>query len=215
MTASRNPATPDPMALLCLIGGAVRAAGEWNLLMQLIIIANLCPAIRCALLAWLATEERFAGLEFAEEPGIVEDGWGGPDGYFPARMTPKGRMVLWRHVTRFGLAVMIPVITAALIRLPNKAMPRQLCSRGDALSPLSFFQIFCPAGGPGPSTSYLLRYRNEDQPASSFDLGALPQLMRPGVLQVGHTGCHCVSAVWQNSQTQPGSALIGSGSAAS
>ncbi len=142
MTASRSPATPDPMALLCLIGGAVRGAAEWNLLMQLIIIANLCPAIRHAMLAWLVTEERYAGLEFEEERGVVEDGWGGPDGIYRGFMTPKGRVVLWRHVTRFGLAVMIPVVTAALDRLPNTLVPARGWSLTALLEALCFFQIF-------------------------------------------------------------------------
>ena len=141
MTASRSPATPDPMALLCLIGGAVRGAAEWNLLMQLIIIANLCPAIRHALLAWLATEERYAGLEFAEEHGVVEDGWGGPDGYFRGFMTPKGRVVLWRHVTRFGLAVLVPVITDSPVRLPVRPVAVQARGLSQMLGSLSFFKF--------------------------------------------------------------------------
>ena len=144
MTASRSPATPDPMALLCLIGGAVRGAAEWNLLMQLIIIANLCPAIRHAMLAWLVTEERYAGLEFEEERGVVEDGWGGPDGIYRGFMTPKGRVVLWRHVTRFGLAVMIPVVTAALMCPLQKQTLVRGWSRNWLLMPLAFFRIFSP-----------------------------------------------------------------------
>ncbi len=144
MTASRSPATPDPMALLCLIGGAVRGAAEWNLLMQLIIIANLCPAIRHALLAWLATEERYAGLEFAEEPGVVEDGWDGPDGMYRGFMTPKGRVVLWRHVTRFGLAVMIPVVTAGPVRLPGQLVATRCWGQGWLLAPLTFLRFFAP-----------------------------------------------------------------------
>ncbi len=145
MTVSRSPATPDPMALLCLIGGAVRGAGEWNLLMQLIIIANLCPAIRHALLAWLATEERYAHLEFAEERGVVEDGWDGPDGYCRGFMTPKGRVVLWRHVTRFGLAVMVPVVVAPPVCLAGKPAPIPGWSVARQLAGLSFFRIFLPA----------------------------------------------------------------------
>ncbi len=141
MTASRSSATSDPMALLCLIGGAVRGAGEWNLLMQLLVIANLCPVLRHAMLAWLATEERYAGLEFAEQPGVVEDGWGGPDGLYRGFLTPKGRVVLWRHVTRFGLAVMVPVVTSAIVRVPVKPVAVVGWSLIGSLIPLSFFKF--------------------------------------------------------------------------
>ncbi len=151
MTASRSSATSDPMALLCLIGGAVRSAGEWNLLMQLLVIANLCPQIRHALLAWLATEERYAGLEFEAQQGVVEDGWGGEDGLYRGFMTPKGRVLLWRHVTRFGLAVMIPVVTAALIRPPDKLVLAYGWNRNWLLEPLAFFTFFSRGLATGPT----------------------------------------------------------------
>ncbi len=144
MTRARSRTTPDPMVLLCLIGGAVRHAGELNLLMQLMFVATCSPAMKHALLAWLATEERYAGLEFEEQPGVVEDGWGGPDGYYRGFMTPKGRVALWRHVTRFGLAVMIPVVTAEPFCAPNKRSPEQGWSQTWLLPGLSFFKIFAP-----------------------------------------------------------------------
>ncbi len=144
MHPKRSPATPDLMALLCLIGGVVREAGETNLLMQVLVIANLCPEIQHALLAWLATEERYAGLEFEEEPGVVEDGWGGPDGYYRGFMTPKGRVVLWRHVTRFGLAVMVPVVTGVYVRPSIPAVAAHVAPRTLWLASLSFFHIFLP-----------------------------------------------------------------------
>jgi hypothetical protein len=142
------------MALLCLMGRAVREAGELNLLLQLMFVATCSPAVKHALLAWLITEERYAGLEFEEEPGVVEDGWGGPDGYYRGFMTPKGRVVLWRHVTRFGLAVMIPVVTAPPVRLPGKLVTTRCPSLTWLLSPLSFLQIFGP--GLEPLTNCVL-----------------------------------------------------------
>ncbi len=89
MAVTRIPATPDPLVLLCIIGGAVRGAGEWNLLMQLLVICTYSPALKHALLAWLVTEERYQALEFEEEAGVVEDGWGGLDGLYRGFMTPK------------------------------------------------------------------------------------------------------------------------------
>lgn len=136
------------MALLCLMGRVVRSAGELNVLLQLMFIASTCPEIRHALMAWIATEERYAGLEFEQEPGVIEAGWGGPDGYYPARTMPHGRVVLWRHVTRFGLAVMVPVVVA-----PPPALPRQQSRRSEIshrvnwtrqILPLAFFRVFSP-----------------------------------------------------------------------
>ena len=142
MTASRSPATSDPMAALCLIGGAVRGAGELNLLLQLMFIATCSPLLKHALLAWIATEDRYAGLEFEEEPGVIEAGWGGLDGYYPARTTPRGRVVLWRHVTRFGLAVIVPVVVAPPVCLSGRPAPRPGWSVTRLLAPLSFFRFF-------------------------------------------------------------------------
>ncbi len=144
MTASRSSATSDPMAALCLIGRAVRGAGELNLLLQLMFIATCSPLMKHALLAWLSTEERFAGLEFEPEPGVIEAGWGGPDGYYPARTTPRGRVVLWRHVTRFGLAVMVPLVVAPPVAFPGQRVPSLGWSVTRRLSSLSFFKFFAP-----------------------------------------------------------------------
>ena len=144
MTVSRSPATSDPMAALCLIGGAVRGAGELNLLLQLMFVATCSPLMKHALMAWIATEERYAGLEFEQEPGVIEAGWGGPDGYYPARTTPRGRIVLWRHVTRFGLAVLVPVVVAPPVSLAARPVARPGWSVARAISPLSFFRFFSP-----------------------------------------------------------------------
>ena len=80
MTVSRSPATPDPLVLLCIMGRAVRGAGELNVLMQLMVICGLCPSLRHAMLGWLLTEERYAHLEFQQDPGLVTDDRGGLDG---------------------------------------------------------------------------------------------------------------------------------------
>ncbi len=142
MTVSRSSATSDPMVLLCLIGGAVRGAGELNLLLQLMFIATCSPNLKRVLLLWMMTEERYAGLEFAEEPGVIEAGWGGPDGYVPARQTPRGRVALWRHVTRFGLAVMIPVVLDLPTRPAMPSVPTRCLGVVRLLGALSFFFVF-------------------------------------------------------------------------
>ncbi len=144
MTASRSPATPDPMVALCLMGGAVRAAGELNVLLQLMFIATCSPALSHAFLAWLATEERYAHLRFADEPGVVTDGPDGRDGYVPARNTTRGRIALWRHVTRSGHAVMVPVVLAEPFRAPNPRSPQLGWLRTWQFTPPLFLRVFSP-----------------------------------------------------------------------
>ncbi len=142
MTVSRSPATPDPLVLLCIMGRAVRGAEGLAVLMQLMVICSLCPMLRHAMLAWLMTEERYAHLEFEQDASLVTDDRGGLDGLYHGFMTPKGRVVLWRHVTRFGLAVMIPVVTGQYVRPPAPVVPAPLWSRASVVAPLSFFTLF-------------------------------------------------------------------------
>ena len=142
MIVSRTLSLSDPMALLCLIGRAVRDAGQVNLLMQLMVVSGHSPALRHAMLAWLATEERFAHLEFGPQRGVVEDGWGGEDGLYRGFMTPRGRVVLWRHVTRFGLAVVIPVVTAALVRVRIVPVGALGWSAVRVMAASAFFHVF-------------------------------------------------------------------------
>jgi len=112
------PATPDYMALLCLIGGAVREAGASNLLLQLLLIAGYCPPLRMALLAWILAEERYAPSEFEYELFAPEDGEGGADELRPGWANRGGTVELWRHVTRFGRALLIPIQWCYVARKP-------------------------------------------------------------------------------------------------
>ncbi len=126
MTPERSPATPDMMALLCLIGGVVREAAELNLLMQLMLIGTMCRPMAHAIDAWLLTEERYAHLEFEESEGSDEDGWGGEDEVRSGWIASYGQVEVWRHVTRFGLAVLIPVQCVGMIREPEPAVDGRL-----------------------------------------------------------------------------------------
>ncbi len=144
MTVTRSPATPDPLVLLCIMGRAVRGAEGLNVLMQLMVICGLCPSLRHAMLGWLLTEERYAHLEFQHDPGLVTDERGGLDGLYRGFMTPKGRVVLWRHVTRFGLAVMIPVVTGQYVRPSAPAVSRRCTMRARVSGVLSFSSHFSP-----------------------------------------------------------------------
>ncbi len=141
MTASNTPATSDLMALLCLIGGAVRGAGEAHLLMQLMVIGTMCRPVGHALDAWLLVEELYAEREFYESARDDEDGWGGEDELRAGRIERCGRVAQWRHVTRFGLAVLIPIQWGGMIRLPEKAMSGPLWRLALLLAPVSFFKF--------------------------------------------------------------------------
>lgn len=109
MPRSPAPAIPDHMALLCLIGGAVRAAGSSNVLMQLLLIGTMCPKLLVALQAWISVEEIYAPTEFEYELFAEEDGLGGCDEVRRGWMSIEGPVHLWRHVTRFGQALLIPI----------------------------------------------------------------------------------------------------------
>ncbi len=144
MTATRSPATPDPLVLLCIMGRAVRGAEGLAVLMQLMVICTLCPMLRHTMLAWLLTEERYAHLEFEQDDSLVTDDRGGLDGLYRGFMTPKGRVVLWRHVTRFGLAVMIPVVTGQYVRPAAPVVAARAWSVVRLFVGVSFFQNFRP-----------------------------------------------------------------------
>ncbi len=142
MTASRNPATSDVMALLCLIGGAVRGAGESNLLMQLMVIGTMCRPIGYALNAWLLVEELYADREIYLSSAGDEDGWGGEDEWRPGWADASGCAMRWRHVTRFGLAVLIPIQLGGMIRLPEPPVARLGWRLVSLLATLLHFKIF-------------------------------------------------------------------------
>ena len=145
MTAIRSPSTPDPLVLLCIMGRAVRGAEGLAVLAQLMVICTLCPMLRHTMLAWLMTEERFAHLEFEQDDSLITDDRGGLDGLYRGFMTPKGRVVLWRHVTRCGLAVMIPVVTGQYVR-PSAPLvvPARVRSQVWLFAARSFFPLFSP-----------------------------------------------------------------------
>ena len=151
MTVTRSPATPDPLVLLCIMGRAVRGAEGLNVLMQLMVICGLCPSLRHAMLGWLLTEERYAHLEFQHDPGLVTDERGGLDGLYRGFMTPKGRVVLWRHVTRFGLAVMIPVVTGQYVRPSAPLVAARAWGVVRLFAGVSFFQNFSPGLDAAPN----------------------------------------------------------------
>ncbi len=155
MPSTRSPATFDLMALLCLIGGAVRSAGEAHLLMQLMVIGTMVRPVGQALQCWLLVEELYAEREFYESSHDDEDGWGGEDEFRPGRIERCGRVLQWRHVTRFGLAVLVPVQWGGMIRLPEPLVAQLGWSVASALSALSLFCFFAPGLASG-STGALI-----------------------------------------------------------
>ncbi len=161
MTGSRSSATSDLMALICLIGGAVRGAGESNLLMQLLVIGAMVRPVGQALEAWLLVEELYADREFHESSRDDEDGWEGEDELRAGWVGKGGRVVQWRHVTRFGLAVLIPIQWGGMVRKPEPAVARRGWSVVGMLVELSGFRIFCWVWLQRLGTSKMLRIRNE------------------------------------------------------
>ncbi len=142
MKPEPSPATPDLKALVCLIGGAVREAGALNLLMQLLLVSGYCPPLRMAVLMWISVEERYASSETEYELFAEEDGEGGADEFRPGWMSREGPVQFWRHVTRFGLALLIPVqLFWSRPRADFVVLVRNLW-RMRVLSGLSHFKIF-------------------------------------------------------------------------
>jgi len=156
MTASRSPATPDLMALICLIGGAMRGVGQSNLLIQLMLIGTFVRPLGQAIDAWIMVEERYADREFYLSPRNDEDGWGGEDEIRKGWESKLGRVALWRHVTRFGLAVLVPIQWGDMIRTPEPPVATRGWSVVRWLSTLSFFKIFAPVLGASPPHSLIV-----------------------------------------------------------
>ena len=144
MTASRSPAPPDLMALLCLIGGAMRGVWGTDFLTKLVLIGTFSRPLGQALDAWLLVEERYADREFYLSDRKDEDGWGGEDEIRPGWTGQLGRVALWRHVTRFGLAVLVPIQWGDMIRKPEPPVALRGWSVARLLAGLSFFKLFSP-----------------------------------------------------------------------
>ena len=151
MTASRSPATPDLMALICLIGGAMRGVWGTDFLTKLVLIGTFSRPLGQALDAWLLVEERYADREFYLSNRNDEDGWGGEDEFRKGWDGKLGRVALWRHVTRFGLAVLVPIQWGDMIREPEPPVATRSWSVARLLAGLSFFRIFSPASSAAPS----------------------------------------------------------------
>ena len=156
MTVSRSPATPDLMALICLIGGAMRGVGQSDLLTKLVLIGTFVRPLGYAMDAWIMTEERYADREFYLSPRNDEDGWGGEDEIRPGWICKLGRVALWRHVTRFGLAVLVPIQWGDMIRKPEPPVALRGWSVARPLEGLSFFRIFAPVLGASPSLALIV-----------------------------------------------------------
>ncbi len=142
MHPERVPATPDLMALFCLIGGAVREAGKLHLLMQLLLIGTYCPLLGRALRTWMLAEELYATSEDEYEAFAKADGEGGCDEIRPGWMNRDGPVLLWRHVTRFGDALLIPIQWVWTPRVVRRAEPGPNWSPVWQLFALSYFLFF-------------------------------------------------------------------------
>lgn len=124
MQREPSPATSDLMALVCLIGGAVRGAGALGLLVPLLVIGGFCPPLKLALRIWLAAEECFATTEFGSALFAEADGVGGEDEVRAGWVDRDGPVEVWRHVTRFGIALLIPMQRALRAGWPRVAVLR-------------------------------------------------------------------------------------------
>ena len=143
MPSARSSSPPDLMALLCLMGGAVRSAGEFQLMMQLLTIAALVPPIGTVLETWIAAEER-AGRDAAESGAWFDDAEGETDQIGLVLTRQNGRMLLWRHVTRFGTVLPVLLDCPWLRRCEPLASPRASWSVALRLSPLFRRCVFEP-----------------------------------------------------------------------
>ncbi len=153
MTSARIPATPDLTALLCLMGGAVRGAGELQLLMTLLTIGALVPSFGMVLRFWISAEEKAgcnaveSGVWFAE----VDADEGEADDIGPLWTRERGRVLLWSHVTRFGTVMLIPMEGPWLQRIEALAAPSAAWSLSWRLAPSVFSEFSLDGLGATPN----------------------------------------------------------------
>ena len=152
MSSARSSSPPDLMALLCLMGGAVRGAGELQVLMQLITIAALVPSFGLVLEAWISAEERAGLCADATFDDDLADGDEDEIGFVMTRQ--KGRMLLWQHVTRFGTVMQVLMDCSWLRRAEPLAPARAAWSVVWLLSPAVFQEFF--GGGLGVAPTHAL-----------------------------------------------------------
>lgn len=123
MKAAPIPPTPNLMALLCMIGGAMRGEGPVDLGLQLLLIGTQIPQFGWLLKTWLRMEEyHAAGHVWAGEWSAEDDAqddpnlnhYGDGDGHagdgrlHSGWVRQEGQTWLWRHVTKV-CTVIVPI----------------------------------------------------------------------------------------------------------
>jgi hypothetical protein len=97
------------MTMLCRIGAGMREAVPSGLYMQFLLIGAMCPRFGALLQAWLFVEERLAdGLPLDEAD--LRDADDGDADLCSGWLSQEGPVWRWRHVTRFGSVLIIPVL---------------------------------------------------------------------------------------------------------
>ncbi len=142
MKPGRLHATPDLMALLCLISGVVREAAARDVLMPLLLVGTYCPPLLHALRIWISAEATYATTEFEYELYCEEDGEGGCDEIRPGWISREGPVLLWRHVDRFGRALLIPIQWYWMVRAVPRPQAGGVWVPRLLLSHLSLFRFF-------------------------------------------------------------------------
>ncbi len=140
MTAHRIPATPNLMALLCVIGGIMRGEASAGLAMQFLTVGAIVPEFGALIRAWISMEERVAGGHFwAGTPGDQDDDDDDDDAgeLRSGWVRQEGRIWLWRHVGRV-CTVIIPVRLHFRIRNAHALRRCRVWSPCWALSALTF-----------------------------------------------------------------------------
>jgi hypothetical protein len=138
MTAHRTPASPNLMALLCVIGGIMRGEASAALAMQFLTVGAIVPEFGALIRAWIAMEERVAGGHFwagtpvdqdddDDDAGELRSGW----------VRQEGRIWLWRHVGRV-CTVIIPVRLHFRVRNAHALRRRRVWSPCWVISALTF-----------------------------------------------------------------------------
>jgi hypothetical protein len=136
------PATPNLMALLCIIGGIMRGEVSQALAMQFLAIGAVVPQFGWLIRAWLSAEERVANGHFwAVAPGDEDNDGAAAADLRSGWVCQEGRVWLWRHVSK-ACTVIIPVRLHFRVRNAHSLRRRLVWSPRWVLSALSFSIFF-------------------------------------------------------------------------
>ena len=174
MTSPLPSATPDLMALLCVVGRAMRGVGSSRLGMQLLVIGAVWPAFGLVLRTWLDLEEHVARAPVSDDPwwgldredgdGVVRSGW----------MSRTGPVWRWRQVTRTGCVLVMLVRWFAEQILPDGRRTAEVWAPCWGLSRLVRRLVFLGGLGAGGGLAHSFRLVDV---FGDFGRGGLGQLV--------------------------------------